>query len=333
MKTRGGVILCCVLGAMACGKVKSVVVKAATDARQKIAGSVGTSKSAVAPAIAVDVELQKLVDQTAEGAIFRKDLPFPTRLDVRATERSELSGRFSQTSPLGRQAAAAKGTRTKITHFERAGDQVRYTLEKSDLELPPPATSEAVKQAPPALAEPPLPPPVTFRKTGKSWGADHRADFHAVALAQELAPAFDQLLIENALAPRPLWFAKHRFRIGDELVVSGKLLPMLLLGNATGSLTLKLESFEPVEGHPCGVFAVTGDYRRHQVPDLTGSLSDEDVTIQTGKLWLSLIYPVIIQQELDTIQSVQAGGHDGTVIRSQGACKVFLTRAWKRLEP
>ena len=332
MKSRCCVILCCVLGAVACDKVKSLAAKASSTVWQKITAAGGTGKSVVIP---VDPVLQKLVDQTAEGVIFRKDLPFPTRLDVRTTERTELSGRLSHSSALGQQVAAAAGTQTTITHFERSANQVRYTLEKSGVELPPPATPEAAKHAPAAPGEPapPLPPPVTFRKSGKAWVADNRSDFHAAALARELAPVFDQLLIENALASRPLWFAKHRFKLGDELVVTGKLLPMLLLGEATGSLTLKLESFEPLDGHPCAVFALTGDYRRKQVPNIEGAPRDEDVTIQSGKVWLSLIYPVILRQELDTIQSGQAGGHGGLVIRSQGSCKVSLARAWKRLEP
>ncbi len=46
-----------------------------------------------------------------------------------------------------------------------------------------------------------------------------------------------------------------------------------------------------VDGHPCAAFSVTGDYSRNQFPDFEGVFTDEEVTIESGKLWLSLIHP------------------------------------------
>ena len=321
------------LATVACDKAKSLAAKAATAVQEKITASASSGKSA-APS-AVDAELAKLVDQTAEGTIFRKDLPFPTRLEVRTTSRVEMTGRVTQSSAFGKQASALNGTKTTRSKLTRDGNQVRYVLEQSSFELPQSATPEAGKKTPPNPSQPPPPPnpPVTFRKTGNSWGPDKRVDFRAAALAKELSPVFGQLLIENALASRPLWFAKHRFKIGDQLVVSGELLPMLLAGNAKGTVKMKLAAFENVEGHPCGVFSVTGDYSRKQTPDFEGTFSDETVTIQSGKIWLSLIYPVILKQEFDTIQTDSSGGQGGLVTRSQGAGKVAVTRAWTRLDP
>ena len=128
--------------------------------------------------------------------------------------------------------------------------------------------------------------------------------------------------------PRSLWFAKHRFKVGDQLVVTGESLPMVLAGDAKGSITLKLESFDAVEGHPCGVFSVSGNYHR-KTADFTGTITNEDVTIESGKFWFSLIYPVILRQEIDTIQSAKGGGQGGLMSRSQGAAKISVTHAWK----
>ena len=85
--------------------------------------------------------------------------------------------------------------------------------------------------------------------------------------------------------------------VGDQLAVSGDSLPMLVAGKGKGSLNLKLESFEAVAGHPCGVFSVSGTYSRKKFPDFEGNLTDEDVTIQSGKIWLSLIHPIVLKEE------------------------------------
>lgn len=344
MNTRLFIILCFALATASCDKAKSLVAKATETVKEKIAAT-GSGKPAgsnqrgaaapAAPARPADPALQKLVDQTAEGTLFRKDLPFPTRLEVRTTIRQELSGRSTQSSAFGKQASALTGTQITKTKLARDGNQVRYVLEQSGTEPPAatPAAPDKKAAASPLAVLPPPAAPVIFRKTGKVWGADNRVDFRAVALAKDLSPVFEQLLIDQGLASRPLWFAKHRFTIGEELVVDGPSLPMLVAGNAKGSLKLKLEAFEAVEGHPCGVFAVTGDYNRLQSPDFEGTFSDEEVTIQSGKLWLSLIYPVILKEELDTIKTVKSGGQGGLAARGQGSFKIAVTRAWKSLEP
>lgn len=331
MNLRPAILLWFVLAAVSCDKVKSIAANASTAVKEKISRNAASGKASAQ----VDAELSKLVDQTAEGTVFRKDLPFPARLEVRTTSRHDLSGRFYQTSAIEKRTEGVKGTQLTITKLERTDGQVRYTREKSSFSLPLPnnpdgtkkPAAEAVEQLAPSI------PPITFRQVGKTWQAGGHSDFRAAVLSKQLTPVFEQLLVENALAPRPLWFAKRRFKVGDELVVAGESMPMLLAGAAKGSFKLKLVSFEAVEGHPCGVFSVTGDYRRKQVPDFEGNLIDEDVTIQSGKIWFSLIYPVILKQEMDTIQSYKSGGQGGLVSRGQGARKVVETRAWKRLDP
>lgn len=330
MPARSIAILMLALAAVSCDKVKSLAAKASSAMQEKIASQGGSGATTK-----VDPELQKLVDQTAEGVIFRKDLPFPTRLEVLTTRRHVMSGRSFVSSAIEKRAAEVKGTRLTITKLEFADNQVRYTIEKSSFSLPVAETPDAPKkkQAEPVEQLDPKLPPITFRKSGTTWQAERRGDFRAAVVAKDLAPVFDDLLAENALAPRPQWFATHRLKVGEQLVVAGESLAMLLGSAAQGSCTLKLESFEAVDGHPCGVFALTGDYRRQKVPDFEGNFSDENVTISAGKIWCSLIYPVILKQELDTIQSLKSGGQGGLVSRSQGAIQVSVTRTWKRLGP
>lgn len=327
MKFRHFPIILVCLGSFSCDKAKILANKARTAVEGQIAKSAGESGDAAA-----DPELQKLVDQTPEGVIFRKDLPFPARVEAKITTVHELDGRLTRSSAIETAASVVRGTQTTVTRIERAGDQIRYTMELSTFTEPlAKGADDSDKPVVRQLAPPSK--PQTFKKTGSTWKADESEGFRAAALSSQLSPVIDQLLVENALAPRPLWFAKKRFKIGDKLIVSEKTLPMLLAGNAKGSLTLTLESFDSVKGHPCGVFTVTGDYSRKRVPDFEGNLTDEDVAIESGKLWLSLVYPLVLREESDTIKSSRTGGHGNPGARSQGTAKVSVIREWKATAP
>jgi hypothetical protein len=316
-------LLC--LAAFSCEKAKNLADKARSAVETEIAkqgGQSGDSKP--------DPELQKLVDQTPEGAIFRKDLPFPGKFEVKTTRVHELSVHTVQSSAIEKQTSTIKGTRTTITRIERDGDQVRYSLLESNFAEP--VIANADKSKKPVVTQlAPASKPMVFHKTGSLWKADNSEGFRAVSLSKVLSPVFEELLVDNALAPHSLWFAKKRFKIGDQLTVTDKSLPMLVAGNAKGTLTLTLKSFEAVKGHPCGVFEVTGNYDRKQFPDFEGALTDEDVAIRSGKLWLSLIYPLVLKEELDTIQSTRTGGEGNAATRGQGAIKVSVIREWKQL--
>ena len=323
-------LLVLLIFSVSCEKVKNLAAIAKTAIEQKLKSKGGANQLRQS-----DAALQKLVDQNADGVVFRKDLPFPSHIKVQTTIRHEMSGRLSQTSAFGKQATVRNGTRTSITQLELANHQVRYTREKTTLTQPVPAPKDGKKPTPDARVEEVTPaiPTVTFHKSDKSWQADASNDFRSTVLGKQLTPVLEQLLLENALAPRPLWFAKRRFKIGDQLVVAGPSLPMLLTGSAKGSFTLKLESFDPIEGHPCGVFSVTGDYTRKHFPDFDGNFIDQDITIQSGKFWLSLIHPLILKEEADIIQTQKSNGHDGLLERGQGSVKVSVTHAWKRIDP
>lgn len=313
------------LAVLSCDKAKNFAAKARSAVEGEISNHAGQSGDGTS-----DPELQKLVDQTPEGVIFRKDLPFPAKLEVKTTCLLELSQRLVKSSAIENQATTVKGTRTSVTRLERDGNQVRYTLMESTFAEPVIENADDSKKPAVTQLAPPS-KPVMFHKSGSVWKADNLEGFRAVSLSKILSPVFDELLVGNALAPRSLWFAKKRFKIGDQLPVPDKSLPMVVAGNAKGALTLTLKSFEAVNGHPCGMFEVTGDYDRKQSPDFEGVLTDEEVSIRSGKLWLSLIYPIILKEELDTIQSTRTGGQGNAATRGQGAVKVSVTREWKKL--
>jgi hypothetical protein len=229
-------------------------------------------------------------------------------------------------SAIESNSTVTKGTVIHVSKLERSGEQVRYTLEQSTFAEPVIEDSDASKPPGPKILEPPSKPCI-FHKTGTTWKAETSEGFRAITLAKQLSPFFDVLLADRAVAPRPMWFPKARVKIDQEFHLDDRGLPMLVAGNAKGNLKLKFKSIETVKGHPCGVFEITGDYSRKKVPDFSGTLTDEDVTIQSGKIWLSLIYPLILREELDLIQITQMDS------RTQGRARVSVVREWKKTGP
>lgn len=310
----------------ACEKAKTIAEKASKAVEEKIA-----TAGAADPGAETDPELMKLVDQSAEGVLFRKDLPFPLRLEVRIRRVDDLSVRMMQSSEIGRQSGMVKGTREQVFKLERSADHVRITEERSEFSVPSVEDpGETKKTANPLERIAPSTKPVNFRRESGRWRVENGGDFRSAVLEKELSPVFEQLLIEHTLSPRSLWFGKRRMKPGDSLVVSGEQLPMLLVGGK-GDFHLTYESLGAVSGHPCGVFSITGDFSRKKFPDLEGNLTDEDVTIQSGKIWLSLLYPLVLREEFDTIQSFQSGGQGNLVGKAQGTVKHRVTREWKKL--
>ena len=310
------------LALFSCEKIKNLTSKAASSV---------TSKDAKTP---IDPALMKLVDQTPEGVIFRKDLPFPSNISVTVTHKAVMSGQYSEKSELGRQTNAVRGTSTTITKLERANDKVTYSLIKSNFEKP--LTKEEVtKNKAPEITEttPPTKEPYVFVKSGAKWKPANATDFRIAALAQGICPVFDQLLSDNGLAPPAQWFGKHRIKIGDTLTINDNNLAMFFAGSAAGALKLTLESISEVSGHPCGVFAITGRYSRKNFVDFQGNFSSEDVTIQSGKIWLSLLSPLVLRMETDTISTQRGGSPGGLVTGIQGSVNASTVLDWKNVSP
>ena len=53
-----------------------------------------------------------------------------------------------------------------------------------------------------------------------------------------------------------------------------------------------------------------------------------DVTISSGKVWFSLIHPLVLRQELDTIITVSTES-DGVPTKIQGRAVVTTASEWK----
>lgn len=313
-----------------CDKAKDLAEQATSTVKERINEAVSEGGDTQS-----DPELLQLVDQTDEGVIFRKDLPFPARIEVNTSSNSKLNLRLFEASAIERRTVTLNGVMESTDKSERSGDHVRFTQGEMRITDPDAKDSEG---KPKVISENPFKPligseaPREFHRRDGKWSADEGGGFAAVAVSKEIAPRLDVLLQEHGLAPRPQWFAKRRVKIGEEIVLTGQPLSMLVSGDATGTLHLKLESIGAVAGHPCGVFTVSGNYSRQQFPSFNGGFTDEDVTIESGKVWLSLIHPLVLKWEMDTIQSFKTGDKGGQRTQGQGSSKITISREWKAME-
>jgi len=277
---------------------------------------------------AVDPSLAALIDRTEQGAVFRNDLPFPRQLDVRVSREMVLDdARVLQQSALGNESTQTSGTLRMVGLYERSGQHVRLTMEKTTFappEAPPGKDGAPAGTSTSALAGMSL----VFRNETGSWQADAHADFRASVWASELAPVFHTLIKEEGVMPRSRWLGQDRIRPGDEIPLAGPALAALFDG-ATGRVVLKLESFANApRGHPCGVFSLTGDYQRRGAATADGEKRDEDVSILSGEVWLSLVYPLVLREDLETVQTMVTGAGGGPSSRIQGKVRMKTTREW-----
>ena len=77
------------------------------------------------------------------------------------------------------------------------------------------------------------------------------------------------------------------------------------------------------------MFSVSGDFSRKNFPDFNGTLTNEDVTIESGKFWLSLLYPMILREETAIIQTSTTGGQGGLSTSGRSSANVSVIREWK----
>ena len=373
MKMRIQRLLClAVLGlsVVSCERIRDVVSKAKHAMEAKSAAKGGKAGGSQA-----DPLLQALVDQTAEGAVFRKDLPFPEYLHVKEDRRLTFeAARIVVKSAIGNQVAAFSGTRYFVTRYERAGKQLDLTMESAGFSKPEADKVESEKAAKAAKAAKPKPekPKVEKGKSSKSkleqakaeqeaaiaaaapaatdelsaikeltgcqsrfvsdgngWKAVHSDDFKLAVWSRNLERHLGTIGCSAGVLPRRDWLGKRRLKPGDSVPLTGEALGLLLDERASGSLVLTLEAFEVSGGHPCGVFSVTGNYRQAEVVGLDGEVFDEDISISSGKVWLSLVYPVVIREQLETIQTLSTGIRSGHSTMIQGSVAVAITRNWK----
>jgi hypothetical protein len=95
-----------------------------------------------------------------------------------------------------------------------------------------------------------------------------------------------------------------------------------------GEVTLRFERVTAIGGHPCGVFAWQGEFSE-RASDLSGEISSGDLSIDDGRVWCSLIHPVLLRRESKgTITSVIRQSNGQLKQRLQGAIEERVEWEW-----
>jgi hypothetical protein len=103
---------------------------------------------------------------------------------------------------------------------------------------------------------------------------------------------------------------------------------LLFPGKSEGRVTLTYEVAEALEGHPCGRFAVEGDVTLKDDVSLSGESSNTEMTIRSGKIWCSLIHPLVLREEYEMVQTSEKGQGSEPKVRIQGAVDQIIAREW-----
>lgn len=134
--------------------------------------------------------------------------------------------------------------------------------------------------------------------------ADGPLDFKIASWSQNLAADFDSLLRTTGVLTSPRWLGDTPLTPGQEIVLNGPDLAMVLGTPATGSLRLRFLGEKNVGRHPCAAFSVIGSYRAQPTLHWHGAYQSEDMQVDSGTAYLSLIYPLVPRLELDGVVSL-----------------------------
>lgn len=313
------------LGLASCDKAK----RAVTAAREKFRGAADPG-APIAPGGEVAPDLASQVDSAAEGVRFRRDLPFPTHLSVRVVQRRTYeNARRTTTSALGSEAAGVGAKWELVGLLERRAHRVSVAIERSgEIAAAKDGKSDDAAQAPGGAM-----PKIAFELGPRGWRVPAQngpADFLAKVREQQLLPTFEQSVSQNGLSARAQWFsASRRWAAGDRLVLEGDSLQVLFPPHTSGKVTLVYEVSEPIDGHPCGRFALSGELRVKGEVSLAGQTADREMSIKSGKVWCSLLHPLVLREELDMVMTQIEGSGGGAKDQIQGAVKMISSKDWR----
>lgn len=320
------------LGTNSCEKVRSIVSEARHTLESKTREAIeAVEEGESVETQKIDPELEALIDRNEEGILFRRDLPFPKNLKVSVSRSEPLEVRVILSSQLGKEVKQSAAIRERSFNLSKQPNSIRFSgykeifrekIAKSDQEGPLHITDHP-------LLPPKIPKDHTMKLQAGKWVAVQNRGFAEMALAQQLGPHVPTIMEEYALTPRKMWFGKRRIKTRQSISVSGELLPMLIAGKATGSLKLTLDDVHSVKGHPCGKFAIKGSYKRKSFPSLDGRVFDEEITIQSGHVWLSVIHPLILKSELNLISRRTVAEGSGPSLVIQGNSEPVTVINWQ----
>jgi len=342
------------------------VWRAMLGAMLMAAGSCDRIKQAVgerekeAEEAAVREELEKLVDQNEEGVRFRHDLPFPERVRCRVEKTVTFTnGRMFAHDAFGEGSSEFEGTMEQILLLERDGAVLSLKIERnrfgrpvfSDVGGESENASGQEKSAPPGMSEggdSAAGPEgggralsgnsmegfdLSFIHREDGWRQHGKVDdFRAMAIGKQIEPVVGDSLGTWGMVPRSPWFGGRRFVEGMEVTLTGKQIGLITGTRVkSGKVTLQFEGTEALEGHPCGVFAWSGDFDE-ELPNLEGERQESEVSVSEGRLWCSLLHPVVLRSESKgTITLIVRNSRGKLKRRIQGAVESNESWQWNPL--
>ncbi len=321
-----GLLLASILLGSGCEKINGLLGRGETN------GGIAVPD----PGGEVDSPYAGLVMRTADGVSFRRDLPFPTEIRGKVRIVEERKGvRVVGSSAIGRETEMLNGkVETLVSYMKRSGEFL-LTLDRAEKDILEEDGEEMPDVVKPASSGAPEGKTLHYLLGEKGWyhkGARNETDFEVIVWADTVGEDLPNLMVEAGAHPRSQWFSSARsWRVGDRIVLTGSTIKMLEPFNVGGRVSLVFEGEEAVGGHPCGVFAVEGAYSVKNRPNFQGERHDMEVTISSGRIWASLLYPVILHEDLETIRTVTAR-RGSTRKQMQGAVRLVRSRAWQPLQ-
>lgn len=295
--------------------------------------------------IEIDPELAKLVARDGDAFLFRRDLPSPPHLKVISTMVTKFDKvRMAGKSDFGEGTMVLSIRNDEVMEYEMAGRAVRFTMKENSSERVPTSAEriarlkeieEAVKrkQKPPEardrIVNDLVGKAVQFNHNGREWKAIPTKEFKTMAWGKGLEEGVGSILVRNGLRSRPRWFGAGPMKVGAVTKLSGKNLDLVFDEVENGSVELTLKGVEGVHGHPCAVFEVSGSFTMAETTNGQGQTTTGEATIDKGRIWCSLLHPIVLRGYLDLIVTTQTREGAKLVNQMQGAMNEVFHRDWK----
>lgn len=307
------------------------------QAKSLVGGKAGTPGRTVAlPGGKISPELESQIERDATGVRFRRDLVFPSSVSSWMQMTVDYDDvKVIESSAFGREVRTLKHKKvTEVLYRKRPG-QLELTLERMGVQQ----GAEEVADGEAAPAQPGsalVGKGIEFALYEKGWGLRRGAgpiEFEKEVWADTLEDRVPQILICCGAHPRVQWFSSRRsWKPGDRITLTGSNLKILDPFDVSGRVVLVFEGVESVGGHPCGVFSVSGEYETRGKVSPDGWRSNVEVSVTSGRIWASLLHPVVLAEDLDTILSEVSwqGKKKAEPIRKyQGRVKVKTSLNWQ----
>jgi hypothetical protein len=296
----------------------------------------------------IDPALAKLVGRDGEAFLFRRDIPYPPHLKVVSSKVTKLNKvRMAGKSDFGEGSMVLSIRNDEVMEYEMAGKAVRFTMKEMVSEKIPSQAEriarlkeieEAVKKGekPPEarerIVDDLVGKAVQFNYDGRAWKAIPTKEFKTMAWAKGLEEQVGATLVENGLRPRPRWFGAEPMKAGTVTKLSSNSLDLVFDGYSGGSVEMKLKGLEGVHGHPCAVFEVSGSLVMAKEENDRGQITGGEATVEKGRIWCSLLYPIVLRGDLDLIVSIETREGAKLVNQMQGSMRETFHRDWKAVK-